>query len=381
MNLIFCGPCFSEKAIKEKRAVSQAGVRWACGLVAALRGLGHNVIVISHCTEQLWPRGRVIWQDSARHWFSDSNCLGISYPNVPYVREKWLCWRYASAVQSICSCESVNAILCYNSFVPWHVAAMKSAQKCGIKSIPIILDGDNPNKDNWKKLLSDNRYADGIVFLSHWLKENYPLGVPQGGILPVYQLDGGSDNFYGEPPKASQDGHPFTVAHTGSLNPNRELAFIAKTLKAYKDPDTRFVFTGKYDHEIVREKLGNDPRVELKGMVSAVELNRICAEVDVFISARSPSIVDFPSKLPNYLAWGRPVVATWIESLSPEYKDLLFIANDNSPEGMAKQLSRVKDLDLPAKTILYQRIASWFQQKKTWTAQAKGLAEWIESVR
>lgn len=381
MNILYCGPYFSEKAIREKLSISQAGARWSLGLVNALRNQGHYVAVISHCPEQMWPRGKVFWQNNDAKWFCDSECHRIAYPNIPILRDIWANTSYALQVKRACKRTKFDAFLCYNTIVPCHVAAMKAAKDIGVKCYPIILDGDDPNKDNWKALLTNNKYADGIVFLSYWLKEHYPEGTVRGGRIPVYHLDGGSDDFYGGQPAAWTGEHRFTVAHTGSLNPKRELAFIAKMLKVYKDSDTRFVFTGKIDKNLVLDKVGHDPRVEVKGMVDVDELKRICANVDVFISARSPSIVDFPSKLPNYLAWGRPVVATWIESLSPDYRDLLFVADGNTPEGMANQLEKVKALTLDQRTEVFEKISVWFRAKKTWDAQAKGLTDWIASIQ
>ena len=380
MNILYCGPYFSELAVRQKPSISQAGVRWSLGLVNALRAQGHHVEVISHCAEQMWPRGKIFWQSAAPQWFYDADCHRIAYPNLPFLRDVWINASYARQVRRACKNTRFDAFLCYNTIVPCHVAAMKAAKKSGVFCAPIILDGDDPNRDNWGILLTNNRYANGVVFLSYWLKEHYPESVARGGKIPVYHLDGGSDKFHGEPPVAWSEKHKFTVAHTGSLNPKRELAFIAKMLKEYKDLDTRFVFTGKIDREMVMEKVDHDPRVEVIGMVGSDELNRICADVDAFISARSPSIVDFPSKLPNYLSWGRPVVSTWVESFSPDYREVLFVADNNAPEGMAAQLEKVRQLSLQQRMDVYERISTWFKAKKTWGAQAAGLVKWLEGV-
>lgn len=381
MNILFCGPYFSDLAIREKQAISQAGVRWTLGLVNALRDLGHRVTMIAHCTEQMWPKGPVVWQNCAPKWFYDGNCRRIGYPNVPFLRTPWLNMRYAAEVRKACRETHYDAFLCYNTFVPWHVAAMRAARQMGVKCYPIILDGDDPRKDNWRKMLRDNRFADGVVFLSHWLASHYPDGTCQGGRLPVFQLDGGSDCFNGNRPLESRAGHLFTVAHTGSLNPQRELAFIAKMLKCYNDQGTRFVFTGKIDRDVVMRMVDNDPRVEVRGLVSSEELKRICQDVDAFISARVPdhcdNVVNFPSKLPNYLSWGIPVVATWVDSLSPDYRKYLFVPESNSPVGMAQKLDEVRNLTLFQREQIYEGVAKWFKETRTWKAQSQRLVEWI----
>ena len=383
MNILYCGPYFSEKAIQEKSSISQAGARWSLELIAALRQLGHNVVVVSHCTEQLWPRGKVFWQNGNEEWFADFQCRRIPYLNFPFLRSKWLGFRYAAEVRKVCRNMQIDAFLCYNTVVPWHVSAMKSAKACGVPCYPIVLDGNDPRKDGWRKMLYDNRYATGVVFLSYWLASNYPAGKMAGGKLPILHLDGGAKDFRGVRPSDAKPHGAFTVLHTGSLNKYRELGFIAKALKYYTDSMTRFLFTGKVSINDVREMCGDDPRIEVKGFMPVDELNAICREADAFLNVRVPdhgdNVVNFPSKLPQSLSWGRPVVSTWVESLAPYYRDILYLADGNTPKGLAAALDRIRRLDSELRLGYYEKAKEWFVANKTWNVQAKRLVDWIES--
>lgn len=381
MNILYSGPYFSEKAIREKPSISQAAARWSIGLVNALRNQGHYVEVISHCPEQMWPRGKVFWQDNDAKWFCDSECHRIAYPNIPVLRDVWVNASYALQVKQACKRMKFDAFLCYNTIIHCHIVAMKAARNLGVKCYPIILDGDDPRKDNWRRLLRETCDAAGVVFLSDWLLRNYPKGTLAGGHLPVHHLDGGAEGFMGDEPSECSVGRVFTVLHTGSLNKQRELGFIAKALQHYKDSNTKFVFTGKVNYDDVLEMCGDDPRIEVKGFVSTGELNAICRGADAFLNVREPNhrdnVVNFPSKLPQSLSWGRPVVSTWVESLAPDYKDFLFLADGNSPEGLAVALDRVRELDIAQRASYYDREKAWFVANKTWDAQACRLVSWL----
>lgn len=387
MTILYCGPYQSEYAIRESPAVSQAAVRWSVELISALRALGHEVIVVSHCPMPLWPKGKVVWQGSGVEYFWDELCTPIGYPNVPLVRTQWLNLQYGKVVRREIMRRKIDAFICYNSLHPYHVSAMHVARQMGVPCYPIILDGDDPRKDEWRKMLRDNRFASGIVFLSYWLTQHYPQDKAMGGSIPILHLDGGSVAFNGVAP-SSQSGGPsriFTVVHTGSLNKERELRFIAKALKCYQEPDTRFVFTGKCDRSDVIELCGNDKRIEVKGFVSIEELNRICREADAFLNIRVPehcdNVVNFPSKLPQSLSWGRPVISTWVDSFSPDYRNVLCLVDDNTPEGLATCLKRVKLHTYEQRVKLYELQKTWFLANKTWKAQAVRLVDWISSLK
>jgi hypothetical protein len=82
--------------------------------------------------------------------------------------------------------------------------------------------------------------------------------------------------------------------------------------------------------------------------------------------------INFPSKLFDYLAWDKPIISTWTKSLSPIYKKVLHVVDDN-PIAIAfamssylkvKKFSKTKDLI----------------QKKSWPNQAGNLINFIKKI-
>ena len=130
-------------------------------------------------------------------------------------------------------------------------------------------------------------------------------------------------------------------------------------------------------------EFGNDRRVEVKGFVSESEVEKICREADVFLNVRTPglgdNLVNYPSKIPNYLSWGKPVVSTWNDSFSPEYRRLLEITDD-TPEGFVRVLDEVLSWDDERRCAKYEQIRSWFDECKHWTRQAERLANWMKAL-
>jgi len=382
LKVLWVGPFFSDAALKEKRATNQAAAKWSRGLLGGLEANGCEIRVISHCTEQRWPRGKVFWQDDGQKWFLDTYpCERIGYLNVAGFKDRWLDWAYARAARRLFKNWLPDVVFCYNSLHSFNVAAMREARSHGVRCVPIILDGDDPRRDNWKKLLHDNRYADGVAFLSWWMYRNYPMQN-----MPLLHMDGGADGFRGVPPSTTDD-YPlttkkFTLVHTGALDYWRGLEFMKGVVKSCKRQDVRFVFCGKCDKGARKAEFGNDPRVEVMGFLPGGEVDELCQSADVLLSVREPKIgdnaVNYPSKIPQYLAWGKPVVSTWVPSFSPEYRDILEISDD-TPKGFAEKINEVLLWGNERKTEKFLQIRSWFLANKSWNHQASRLIEFVKT--
>lgn len=378
MKILWVGPFFSDEALTSKRAPNQAAAKWSRGLLHGLKRNGCEIRVIDHCPEQRWPRGKVFWQDDAPKWFLDwFPCERIAYCNVVGIKERWLDWSYARAARRIFKRWTPDVVLCYNSLHSFNVAAMREATTAGVKCVPIILDGDDPRKDDWQKLLRDNRYASGVVFLSWWMLQNYPKRD-----MPLFHMDGGADAFKGEEPKQIEKSI-YTLVHTGALDYWRGLDFMKGVVKNCKRRDVRFVFCGKCDKEKMWAEFSNDPRVDVRGFLSNEELDEICRGADAFLNVRTPGIgdnlVNYPSKVPQYMAWGKPVVSTWNDSFSPEYREILNVCDD-TPEGFCRELDAVLDWNNDEKVAKFCQIKSWFEERKSWLKQSERLNKYLKTL-
>lgn len=378
MRILYCGPFISECALSEKRAVNQAAAKWSRELLQALSQIV-DVDVISHCPEQRWPAGKVFWQNNDKRWFNDFlSCERIAYPNVVGVKDAYLSIAYRRAVRRLVKQNKYDALICYNTLHPYHVAAMKEARRYGIKCVPIILDGDDPRRDDWGWIKRSVSPADGIVFLSWWMKENFP-----NKDIPLLHMDGGAQEFQGESPSKNTE-KTFTIVHAGALDYWRGLNFMKEVVKLCKRQDVRFVFCGKCDVQQRWAEFNNDPRVEIKGFLPDDEVNRICRAADILLSVREPkvgdNVVNYPSKIPQYLSWGKPIVSTWVPSFSPDYRDVLEVPDEDSPNAFVRKIDEVLGWGADEKVEKFKTIKDWFENRKSWANQVRRLIEFIHSI-
>lgn len=377
MNILYIGPNNSEWAMMN-RPVSPAAVKWAHGLLSGLSKVC-KVTALTHTHERMWPKGHVFWRRfDERLYPSGWDCVAISYPCLKWIREWW--WRFAyprKAIQ-IVRARRIDAVVLYNCDEPHELASIRAIKKTfgdSVKVFPIILDGDDPRKDGWGWLRRAAQYSDGMIVLSWWIYKNSPLG------LPLYHLDGGADGWRGVPPDGKRGRDVRTLVYAGVLDEWHGLDFLKEVVRHDSDPAHRYVLCGRdVDGEVAR-MFKNETRVIVRGFVPEAELNEICNMADALLNVRNPkhpdNILNFPSKIPQYLSFGRPIVSTRLKSLSPDYDDVVNFATDDTVEAYVKKLDEVLSWSLSRRIEAYDRIKGWFLQRKSWDVMTEGLVKWL----
>lgn len=379
MKILWAGPYFNERAFIAKRALNIASTVWSHGFVKGLKANGADVTVATLCPEQAWPNGKVFWQNNDPGLF-DHNVpvYAIPYLNVAYLREMWQSVFFARMVKRILASGRFDAFVCYNVLHPYHVAAMRIAKRMGVKVCPIVLDsGYDPTEDGFAQMSHQARYADELVFLSRWTAENFPAKGRR-----VLQMEGGIDEWLGTEPVERKPGEPFVVTYAGAWSGHRGQG-LAEMIQCCQRKDVRFIICGKWNMNAAKEAMGHDARVELRGMVSDAELRRIYSKTDVFVNSRAASyghnLVNFPSKLSAYIAYGRPVVSNWVESFPSDYRELLCVSDVDSGAAIARKLEEVLDWSQEQRTVCYKNLYKAYNESKSWTMQAKKFLDFISS--
>lgn len=377
LRILYLGPCNSDLALQGDHAASLSATKWSRGLLHALRDMA-DIVVVTHIVERCWPKGRFLWgsADSALY-DSSMEVHPIGYPTLPFIGDFWLTASYVSKVRKMVSEHKVDVVLCYNCMQPYHIAAMREAQRLGVPTVPIILDGDDPRPDNWGKLLEETRYASGIAMLSWWIYEKFPTSCPK------LHLDGGADGWKGGQMLQPRKEGPFRVVYTGALARWSGADFLLDIVEKCNRPDVRFIVCGKVEPGEA-DALSQCPNVELRGYVSERELQEICEDADAFLNIRDPrlgdNILNYPSKLPQYMAYGKPVVSNRLSSLAPDYDRLLFVDDSSSPEGFLAKLDDALAETEHARLQRFTDIHNWFVSKKTWQVQAARLLEFLKGL-
>jgi glycosyltransferase involved in cell wall biosynthesis len=377
MKILWLGALHSDLALNTRKAPNPAAAKWTRGLIGGLKTNGVEVLGLTHSYEQAWPKG-LLFPGSPVDFDSNVELNYCRYINIKgIIRDSSLILGYRNKIRKIIRDRGIDAVVCYNvKDYPFHVEAMKVAHDMGVPCFPIILDGEDPREDQWKWLLEGTKCASGIVFLSDWMINNYP------GKLPTLHLDGGCQAWYGE--EGLQKREDNLVVYSGTLDHWRGLSFLVDVVGHLEKLDYKLVICGKSEKGVIQKLIKNDSRIDVKGFVSDEELHALSLRASVFINARDPkngdNVLNFPSKLPNYLAYGKPIVSTWLLSLSPEYRSYLKTVDTDAPFIFASCIEEV----LRWKPADYEKhmnlVKGWFLKEKLWSVQAERLKSWMEPI-
>lgn len=386
LNVLYIGPNQSEWADAHCPG-SLAAARWARGL---LNGLSKfcSVTALTHTYYYPWPKGNKIWSGrDDRLYPAGWDCEVVAYPVLRYVREWWWRMGYSRLARRILQEKSIDVVIVYNCYEKWMVAVLQSIRYAHphVKIIPVVLDGSDPRKDDWNWMKRAAAFANAFVVLSWWMYRNVCKNVGK----PAYHLDGGACGWQGVLPKAAGTGMR-TLVHTGELDKWRGLDFMIEVIEQTlaRRKDVKFVFCGRVGIDAIRERFGDSPNVELLGFVEEDRLREICRGAAVLLNVRDVSqpdnILNYPSKLAQYLSFGRPVVSVRLQSLSPDYDEVVNFAPKHSGTGSAKDFVDAVEsvLAWDEKRLMseYLKIKAWFEVRKSWDIQARGLIKWMEAT-
>ena len=88
--------------------------------------------------------------------------------------------------------------------------------------------------------------------------------------------------------------------------------------------------------------------------------------------------MNFPSKLLEYLSYGKPVLSTWTPGISDDYREIIEVFDQETPECLANSLLNIlswSNQDIYKKQI---KIKKFLIKNKTWNIQSANLINWLD---
>lgn len=381
LNVLYIGPNDSEWAQKHCPC-SLAAAKWSRGFLTAISKVV-KLTVLTHTYYFPWPKGRLIWSKRDDRLYPDGwDCEVVEYPVLRHVRETWWRFAYAAKAKRIIREKDIEVVLIYNCHESWQVPVLRAIKMAfpKVKIIPIILDGDDPRKDNWGWIKRAAVCSDAFIALSWWVYQNIPANTGK----PSYHFDGGAEGWRGRWNEAGGDDK--WLAHTGALDQWRGLGFMVDVVRRMtaNRKDVKFVFCGKSSEKVLRDVFKDNPQVVLPGFVSEDEMARICNSANVLLNVRDPkhpdNILNYPSKLPHYLSFGRPIVSTRLQSLSPDYGEVVNFPKEDTTDSYVAMVEEVLSWGWARRKIEYAKIKAWFEERKSWAVMVSGLVDWVGNL-
>jgi len=374
---MWLGPMPSHAALAELPALSPAAVLWEQGFFSGLKAEGFDLSVVSHRPEPLWPRGRLVPGTQPAPADASFPTHIVGHTNAPGLRAQSLAWAYERKALDLAAAGSYAFVATFNP-LPWHVAAATAlVRRHGTPWVSFLLD-DVLHDPTLERYARSTRLAAGHVILSAAAAERITTLVPGA---PVLHLDGAIDCWRGadsEPARVARPRVVYSGAHTEEAGMSLLVAVIPLVAA-----DVTFTITGdRGQHKGLAQLAARDARVQTVGWVPPAALDEVCRSAAAFVNPRPPahglSLASFPSKLMTYLAYGKPVASTWTPGLADVYKELLVVADGDTPRALAAAIERAVSMDAHSRQVLHNKIRNFLVPGRLWATQGLRFADFLD---
>ncbi len=381
---LFVGTYFPGSS-SDNPAFSHAANSFQEKLIAALQSQGMtHVAALSIYPASRFPQGPV-WYSG--HTQQDSSA-GLWVRCVPYLNllgvkpfAQFLSMLFGVLSWARKLAWRPQAVVVYNPVQRWTIPALIAARLYEAPSVCIAADVQSIER------------SQGLVhFLMHkarayWLRKFAGVVVLSGLVAEEFlspnqswmHLEGGvSPNDF----QLSSDARPLThLYYAGTLSVGSGVKLLLEAFDLLPE-EYQLMITGNGPLvDLVSSAAASSSRLSYLGVVSREEQLSLLHQAGILINPRLTSLPEnrynFPSKLLDYLASGRPVISTLTADLAAEYADLVHVCEQENPRALASTITKVASLD--PKEVERRRIRAHQKvvTQKSWALQGKRLYEFI----
>lgn len=366
---------FDDTTVNSFLSISPASNYWQKGFVHALRSHGQSVDVVGYPVERVWPFGRLFVRKTHAALFPGFEGRVTGYINLPAVR---------GFIQYVNLLKAVLSLVLSTGRRPDYAVVFSCLERAE-EETPAIRVAKYMREHHdipWICIVADGATpagADRYVYLP-WA--NFLSAAPN---LKGIHLDGGIADVRRDLVAASETrGEPGTrvLMYMGALTEHGGVIQLVRAFSQLEEKDVQLWICGRGANSELDRLTRTDDRIKLKGFVETDELDRLAHEVFAFVNPRpnsfAPNRLNYPSKLLHYLAYGKPVLSTFTEGVSPEYEEILVPVEDESEAALMAAMRSILAMHRDAYDDICHRIER-FNETHTWAYQVNRFRSWLEN--
>lgn len=369
MKILFCGTMVPDKIEYEVKDISAAGNRFQNNMIRNLKEMGHEVVCCTYLGMAIPEEaGCALRRRSAA-------CVCECYvPKEGKILRSILEYRRVARK----AMDDTEAVICYNITYAWLRLPVWARKKRN-QSIVVLADYSegvsyrNPFRKfyAWLQRQSMRRF-DTVVGLS----PNIGSKLRKGQRFIV--MEGGIDRALLETLRyrPHREGQPTAFLYAGLLSRVTGVDILLEAMCRIKRREIRLVITGKGDLEgKVRQAAAGDERILFKGHLSYEEYVEQLQEADFLVNPRNMELPEnqnnFPSKIMDYLASGKPIISTRFAGWERFQENIFFCDCDVQALGMCMEQALDMPVDESAVFEANRETAGQFE----WQTQLKRVLE------
>jgi glycosyltransferase involved in cell wall biosynthesis len=365
MKVTWIGQWISSENLNSWPAASPAAIKWQKHLVNAMIAEGVSLEWLYYQPEPYWPKGRLFPSvHASRSNIPLTTSKEIHYLNAPWIRNLSFRAQFRRMLTSLSLNGSQGAIVVSYNAPSWAADVFASRNiNCKVIWVCIVADDKAPTN------------ADGYVFLSYEYYLRYTQSQNKlhldGAIYPPAK--------HKLLPRLRSSSDKTIFFYSGSLSKWGGAKLLVDAARLINLTNFEIWISGAGDANSLIRYINNDRRIKFLGLLTEDELNQAYDAATVFLNPRPADLPraenNFPSKLFDYLGWGKPIISTWTPGLSEDYRSVLHVV-DNDPNAFASAM--IFYIEGGKNKI---KLNDTFCLDKSWTRQSKRLISFLDKVQ
>jgi glycosyltransferase involved in cell wall biosynthesis len=377
MKIAWLGFIISFETQNNNNAISLASNYWQEEFVKALESLSVKTTTISTMPHRAFPFGPLLVRPNAND-FINKDFILYDYLNVKGFRDRSESYGIS---RSLTKLNNVDAIVSYNPYPSSREASAKFSLQHQLPWVEVCADSWETSP-GWERIYKEEKVPDGYVFLSAEAYKRCPFEnkiLIHGGI-PV-RSESDHHNDMGLCLNKSNDS--VTFLYSGSFEYWSGLTLLLKAFIGLPiDKPSSLIVCGYGPLSASdRALIDSDCRIQFFGTVSKSDLNSLREKADILVNPR-PSIAEnvfnFPSKLLEYMSYGKLIVSTKTPGIPTDFSDLMLLTNDSLSDFSSTLLEASQMTEEQRKPILNKLAV--YSATHTWLYESKRLVTFIKTL-
>lgn len=291
-----------------------------------------------------------------------------------------------------------RAVLLYNVSLPPGAVSVLAGRLTRTPVFAVVADIQVPGSgfiaDNFMRRMDFRLQTrtlpllDGLVVLTRRMVTDFAPGTPwvlmEGGV-PDDAVAPAEPRAEPMEAGAAADA-PVVFMYSGSLTELKGIPLLLAGFERARGEHLRLWIAGGGPLQAqVEAAAARDPRIRFWGSLPHAEVTRVYGQVDVFVNPHSIRHTSarylFPSKLLEYLAFGRPVITTAsTPEVQDEYGGVAQVMEGDDPAELGALMEGLGALSPLERRELGERSRAFVAERKTWTQQGRRMLDFIEGI-
>lgn len=176
-----------------------------------------------------------------------------------------------------------------------------------------------------------------------------------------------------------------TIMYAGGIVSRYGVFDLIEAFHRLKDPDIRLLLCGPCpEMDKLNKYLIQDNRISYKGLLPTNQVRLLQKQVSLLVNPRHSTEeftkYSFPSKTIEYMASGTPVLMSPLPSMPDEYKEYLYLFDDESIDGMKTKLEATLNIEPEILKEKGKSASEYILKNKNSKVQVSKIIELLKNV-